>query len=135
MRIDFKPGVRINHRHFRPHISRVLYVCAESAPSLLDDTMIVTSANDSKHSRGSKHYIDDAWDVRCLASDPHLPGTVLAMDEEERNRIAEQWATRIARQLGQQYDVVLEKGHVRVEGSLVPVMHIHIEYDPKEVIE
>jgi hypothetical protein len=64
----------------------------------------VTSANDSVHMRGSRHYTDEALDLR-------IHGLT-------KIQVAE-WAAAIKTRLGLKYDVVVEKDH------------IHVEYDPK----
>jgi hypothetical protein len=64
--------------------------------------MTITSGNDSIHMRGSKHYTNEAIDIRKL--DMKNPNVVVQMIKEY---------------LGKDYDVVNEK------------THIHIEYDKK----
>lgn len=67
-------------------------------------TCTITSANDSTHMAGSKHYTDDAWDLRTWTLEPDQ---------------IYQCATLLRYELGHDYDVVVEKDH------------IHVEYDPK----
>jgi hypothetical protein len=62
---------------------------------------VVTSANDGQHMDGSKHYDDQALDLRVW----HLPDPAHT-------------ARRLQRTLGEDYDVVYED------------THIHAEYDP-----
>lgn len=62
---------------------------------------VITSTFEGGHSPSSLHYCNDAYDVR-------LPGSRI-------DRIIE----RIRKELGADFDVVLEKDH------------FHIEYDPK----
>lgn len=64
--------------------------------------MTITSGNDGKHSKDSLHYKDRAIDIR-----------IFDMKYPNRN-----WLM-IRKQLGKDYDVILEK------------THIHIEYQPK----
>jgi hypothetical protein len=66
--------------------------------------VIVTSATDGKHGRGSLHYVGLAVDLRTR----HLPQGVAA-----------HLKGKLAEALGPQYDVVLEK------------THLHVEYQPK----
>lgn len=68
----------------------------------------IASADDSGHSKGSKHYIGDAYDVRTR----NMAGGYLG---SQAQRIYQKLRTRLA----PCYDVVLEKDH------------LHIEYDPK----
>jgi hypothetical protein len=65
-------------------------------------TMTITSANDGIHKKGSKHYENNAIDIRT---------------RDMINRTLTQ--KQIAYTLGKDYDVILESDH------------IHIEYDPK----
>lgn len=64
----------------------------------------VTSMNDSTHMPGSKHYTDEAADVR---THDLLPADIAY------------WASMIQRRLGSDYQVITETDH------------IHIEYDPR----
>ena len=66
----------------------------------------VTSANDSRHSWGSKHYSGDAVDLR-----------VRFWDEEKARQVCKE----LQNQVGDDYDIVLEYKKV----------HIHAEYHPK----
>lgn len=75
----------------------------------LTTTMFVTSGNDRVHSRGSKHYTDEALDFRTkhlTTKQKHL------------------WARTIKARLGRDYDVILEDEGGNNE-------HLHVEYDPK----
>lgn len=65
--------------------------------------LVITSANDGKHMKGSKHYSGEALDLRIW----NLMGDEAAVTAE------------LQKELGPDYDVVLEKDH------------IHLEYDPK----
>lgn len=66
--------------------------------------MTITSGNDGIHMRGSKHYSNEAIDIRKF--DMKNPAVV---------------TEEIKEYLGKDYDVILKK------------THIHIEYDRKEV--
>ena len=68
----------------------------------IDYVMTITSGNDGLHMKGSKHYTNEAIDIRIR-------------DMVNRHRTFRD----IQRDLGKDYDVVLESDH------------IHIEYDPK----
>lgn len=65
--------------------------------------MTITSAKDGKHMSNSKHYSGNAIDIRTR-------------DMKEINDTARE----IKFELGEDYDVIVEKDH------------IHIEYDPNE---
>ena len=67
--------------------------------------MVLTSVRDSKHGKGSLHYVGCAFDVRVW----NLPKGIDYLEITKQ----------IAEVLGKDYDVVFE------------VNHIHIEYDPK----
>jgi hypothetical protein len=60
----------------------------------------VTSVNDSKHMAGSKHYSDEAADLRTRD---------LSTVDVQR------WAAAIRKRLGPDYDVVIESDHLHVE--------------------
>ncbi len=66
----------------------------------LPGDLTVTSANDSVHMKGSKHYTDEALDFRTKD---------ITADE------AKQWGVIIKRRLGADYDIVLEVDHLHVE--------------------
>jgi len=104
--LKFKPTVKINGRHFDPEIRFMVDVARETAPDLTDQTVWVTSGNDSTHKKNSKHYSNEAFDIRTLNL---IDGRDAAI----------QWVTRMKEGLGVKYDVVLEKDH------------IHVEFDPK----
>jgi hypothetical protein len=72
--------------------------------------LVITSANDGKHMEGSKHYDDEALDLRVW----HLINP---------QAVAEQ----IQNELGEDFDVILEW---REEGGEEVPSHIHVEYDP-----
>lgn len=60
----------------------------------------ITSANDSKHMNGSKHYEDLAYDLRTRD-----------LSKEQTQLLAQDIKAR----LGPAYDVVVEKDHIHVE--------------------
>lgn len=104
-RIVCRPGVRLNGGHLRTKIAVMVNVAFETAPLLAGGQLVITSANDGKHMKGSRHYSDDAFDLRIRNI---LPGGS-----------AKAWVARMQERLGDDYDVVLEEDH------------IHVEYDPK----
>lgn len=69
----------------------------------------VTSGSDPGHMHGSKHYTNEALDVRSKT----VP-----------TALKHKWLAVIKRRLGRDYDVILEH-----EGKAQE--HFHIEYDPK----
>ena len=97
--LRFKNGVIIPK-------SAIIAAAAHNARTqlgLAGDTW-VTSANDSVHMRGSRHYTDEALDIR-------ITGLTKA-------QVAE-WAAAIQTRLGRNFQAIVEKDH------------IHVEYDPK----
>ena len=111
MRIKLKPGVKVNGAHFQEHIARMVQAAAATAPHFTDGTLWITSANDSTHRPGSKHYSDEAFDVRTRNILAYFPQNVLGE--------ARAWVGRMEKLLGADYDVIFEGDH------------IHVEYDPK----
>jgi hypothetical protein len=105
-----KDGVHINGPHFDPVMIRIINVARETAPMMDKGTIWITSANDGKHSDGSLHFDNRAFDIRIK----NILGST------EFPSAAKTWAERIQHALGADYDVVLEDDH------------IHVEHDPKE---
>jgi hypothetical protein len=103
-----KNDVQINGAHFDPVMVRIIDVARETAPMMEKGKVWITSANDSKHMIGSKHFINRAFDIRIK----NIIGDV--------NFEARLWAERMQTELGDDYDVLLESDH------------IHVEFDPEE---
>lgn len=97
-----KPGVRIHG--IAPEMV-VALMAADGVYRANGAELVVTSVADGVHSRGSKHYIGHAVDLRTRHIKPQVAVKV-------RNELAEA--------LGADFDVVLEGDH------------IHVEFDPKE---
>ena len=72
--------------------------------------LVVTSGNDGRHMRGSKHYDDKALDFRVWGLEDH-----------------EAVASDLQALLGDDYDVIAEW---RAEGDGEVPSHIHVEHDP-----
>lgn len=118
--LKFKNGVHINGRHFDPEVRRILDVVRITAPKMVDGAVWVTSANDGTHEDGSKHFTDEAFDVRVrnLKGFKWGPDGRFFFCEE-----ADAWAKRIRFELGSAYDVVY--------GDEDHIDHIHVELDAK----
>jgi hypothetical protein len=86
----------------------IVNVARETAPMLEEGIVWITSAADSEHMEGSLHFRNHAYDIRIK----NIIG-----DVQYEARL---WAERMQIELGDDYDVLLEKDH------------IHVEYDPKE---
>lgn len=71
--------------------------------------LVITSANDGEHMEGSRHYEDDALDLRVWDLSDH-----------------ERAARQISRLLGPDYDVIAEW---RAQGDGEVPSHIHAERD------
>lgn len=71
--------------------------------------VVITSANDGKHMAGSRHYTDDALDLRSKHVQKPIKSKVL---------------TELRLNLGDDYDVLLEN-----VGK--PNEHYHLEFDKK----
>ena len=102
--LSLKPGVRITGLRNEALFAAVV---AYSIYSEEGYEMIITSGTDGSHSRGSKHYCGDAFDLRTR----HL-----GAGDAERIR------DRLTSALGSEFDVILES------------THIHVEFDPKRGI-
>lgn len=70
-------------------------------------TLVITSCTDSKHSRGSLHYVGFAFD-----------GRIKDLVESEKQRMLEE----LHHALGDDFDVVCETDH------------FHVEFQPKNAI-
>lgn len=104
--VTFTPTVRI--RRLTPALKTILdtlYTVDGSAPWLPPD-LVVTSLNDSTHGIGSRHYDDEAADVRSHTF--HTPADRVAFRE------------LLAERLGARFTVLLED-----EGR--PNEHFHIQ--------
>jgi hypothetical protein len=107
--LTFKPGARVDA--LKPEITRI-YPRVEAAwRSHEAPAPVVTSGNDSRHKKGSRHYSDEAIDLRC-------------------NNLADDHCRRIAdtlqRDLGPDYFVDFERFPKAPAND-----HIHVEYDPR----
>lgn len=98
-------------------ISRLNRECRRSLPRVeaifarrVRRESVITSTFEGKHSEGSLHYADDAYDIR-RPSHPDM-GFDLSVDSSIVEDLKEAF--------GSDFDIVLEPDH------------IHIEYDPKE---
>ena len=84
----------------------MLDIARKTAPDTSDSCVWVTSANDSTHMKTSRHYSNEAFDIR----------TSNVLEGEEA---VQKWADNIKKELGKDYDVINEKNH------------LHLEFDPK----
>lgn len=101
--VTFKPSARL--RRLTPALKRMLDVLCEldGSQSWLPPDLVITSINDSQHGVGSRHYTDEAMDLRTHdVADRHAFHALLA----ER--------------LGPRFTVLLED-----EGQ--PNEHVHIQ--------
>lgn len=97
-----KTGVKL--AGIRPELV-LAFVIAKDLHPVDGAAIVITSALDGKHSRGSKHYVGQAIDLRT---------------RDITKEQSEAWRNSVALALGSEYDVVLERDH------------LHIEFDPKE---
>lgn len=102
--LKFKAGVKVSKQ-------AIISAAAINAANVLGITkdITVTSGNDSKHKKGSKHYTDEALDIRTKN-----------LTRDEKHALC----TAVQSRLGEDYQVFLE-----FEGG--PQEHAHIEHDPK----
>lgn len=115
--IHFKKGVKTYREteegiiSLDPHILQALYVARDWYKILfshLDFT--VTSLMDGDHSENSLHYVGRAADIRTWADE---------VGTQMEDYVKQTLCNAIQRELGKDYDVVVE------------TTHIHMEYDPK----
>ena len=108
--IGVKPGVDLSNLNLpvRAIIPVIVSVWTQF-PGAPDP--VVTSANDGRHREDSKHYTDDAIDLRGNnLSDANM----------------KQIANELQRRIGSDYDVIAEYFPGSPSNE-----HIHIEYDPR----
>ena len=108
--MNLKPGVKLS-----PQVA--MCVALDAADRLWRELgahggVIITSARDGNHSRGSLHYVDLALDFR----------THNLADDDVRMEAAR----RLQEALGEDFDVLLESRGTANE-------HIHLEYQPKSL--
>lgn len=96
--VRFKAGVNCYGLH--PRVKSVIVLTADLVHQTAGKECVVTSLCDGVHSPNSYHYLLGAADFRTR----HLT-------EEEQEGVA----ARLARKLGDQWDVVLESDHLHVE--------------------
>jgi hypothetical protein len=99
--VSVKSGVTL--KTLKPEILKALEI-AQRAYTLFGFKLTVTSTNDSKHMRGSKHYVDQAFDTRVWGIKLEMQKCIVDFAKAK---------------LGKDYDIVIEKDH------------IHWEWDPK----
>jgi len=109
-KLYFKNEVKLNGRHFDLEVRDILDVARETAPNMSDGAVWITSANDGKHMKTSKHYSNEAFDLRVRNVEGQHPAVV-------------KWCIRMREKLGPDYDVIYGDPQHR--------SHVHIEYDPK----
>ena len=101
--MKFKPGT--NPAGLRPELLIALMI-ADTVWSEKGKELVVTSLNDSKHSRGSLHFSGAAADLRTRY-----------FSDEQKQSAASELKDRLG--FNPDYDVVVESDH------------IHLEYQPK----
>ena len=118
--VAFKGDVRLMDACLDPCMTELLRVAMRTAPPLWEDTLVVTSANDSKHSGHSFHYVGRAYDIRYLG--PQRTGGIMVPADYTEQQVADKqrlearmWAGRMRQQLPEGYDVVVEGNHIHAE--------------------
>ena len=76
---------------------------AEDIYSHFDKDLVITSAADGEHMRGSKHYEGEALDLRGSKAWGYS------------DRVLRQIVSHLRRELGEEYDVVRERTHLHIE--------------------
>lgn len=115
-RLAIKEGAVLSARHFDPEFAAVFVVALEKAPATTDDSVWVTSGADAHETGLHPHF--RAADFRTK--------NIQAPSLEMRRQKAREWAGKIARRLGPDFDVRFEQFPEHPDRD-----HIHVEYDPK----
>jgi hypothetical protein len=98
MPVSVKVGTDFLGLH--PALVVAIFVAEDAFHTIARANCVVTSASDGEHSRKSLHYVGHAVDLRTR----HVP-----------KHLHEQIRDRIAQDVGDQFDVVLEPTHIHVE--------------------
>ena len=111
--VQLKPGeAHLRPDHFRGDISAIVLAVAETAPSMVDETLWITSAWRPPSGEPSYHPVCRALDFRVR--------NILAASLDEREELAQLWVERIRDRLPfPQYDVILHGEGLN--------RHIHVE--------
>lgn len=102
--MKFKPNVKLKISRF----SYALEIIDDCFKHVVGHESLMTSANDSKHSKNSRHYADEAWDFRTrqdnsLRKPLHDKKVLLKLTE------------RIQDFLGAGFFVLMEDDHIHVQ--------------------
>lgn len=134
-RIALKNGVQLNPGHLYPSFHRMLDVALQTAPETTDGLVVVTSLNDGRHRRDSKHYDDEAVDLRCWNVFVDIEPPDRDWESRKVSRaLADGWASEMQRRLGENYQILFEEDLIWIESleRRVLVPHIHGEWDRRE---
>lgn len=101
--IQAKEAVEWTGRHGEPEVWVMIQAFYNTAPPLVDDVLVITSANDGIHGRASQgpvgarersgHYRDEAFDLRThpLPDGRPRPGAIIAENAMARRARIAQW--------------------------------------------
>ena len=109
-------------RHYAPEIATIVRAAAETAPSLVENTLIITEGWRPGVPQASLHPACKAVDIRAI-DDAMRPGAIVGEDDEQKLLYGARWAARLREKLGTDFDVVF--------GPPNHLNHIHIERDVK----
>jgi hypothetical protein len=126
MKLKFKSDVFLLMMNLNPSVTWILQCAMHTAPLMIDDTLVVTSAADGTHSTNSRHYPGLAFDIRYMGdreggvdiSRIMPPGLIPLGDVDFAHAQRDEtirWSKRLAQVLGSDYDVVVEKTHMHIE--------------------
>lgn len=114
--LQIKDGALVAARHFDPPMIPLWIAILELSPEMEDSLVWITSGSDAH--RFALHPNFRALDVRTK--------NIKAGNLVQRRAAADQWAARIRRRVGRNYDVIFEES-----GENPDKDHIHGEYDEK----
>ncbi len=107
--VDVKSAaVKISQLH--PKMEAVIVAVGQAVKTLGLPKAVITSGNDSKHMKGSRHYKWQALDFRGNNVQPS---------------VGQKFADEVSKALGKDYDVAFET-FMNMSNN-----HLHVEYDPK----
>ena len=109
-------------RHYAPEVAAIVRAACETAPTLVDNTLVITEGWRMANQSNSLHPACKALDIRAV--DPmNRPGAISGSTDSKRIEQGHKWAERLQAKLGTDFDVVF--------GPPRHLNHIHVERDVK----
>lgn len=112
-------SVRLTEALLDEEMVYVMQGLLRTAPGLHDDCIVITSAEDGRHSPRSFHYVGRALDVRYRGRrQGGIRIGTYASEEDHQDKqtaSAQRWAGHLRQFLGSSYQVIVEADHIHIE--------------------